>query len=159
VPSSASLFNGTLPSTHPARQIPFKMVKRTRAINLDYIKQQHINVFRIPEELLKVMSRHEEEMPDMVDQVNPSMPAGRMVDSEGNFVPACSKCGIEFGAAEKDKQRAHFRSDWHRYNVKRSLEHSNVPAVSEQQFQDMLEGKVLGKLYMILLRSILIDRL
>jgi hypothetical protein len=87
------------------------------------------------------MSLHEEDMPDMVDQVNsPSLPAGRMVDSEGNVVPACSKCGIEFGSAEKDKQRAHFRSDWHRYNVKRSIEHSNLPAVSEQQFQDMLEG-------------------
>ncbi|KAI9289417.1 hypothetical protein BC943DRAFT_271894 [Umbelopsis sp. AD052] len=62
-----------------------------------------------------------------------------MVDSEGNFVPACSKCGIEFGSTEKDKHRAHFRSDWHRYNVKRSIEHDNIPPVSEKQFQDMLE--------------------
>jgi hypothetical protein len=116
------------------------MVKRTRAINLDYLKQQHINVFRIPEELLKVMSRHEEELPDIAEQLNTSAPPDRTVDSEGNLVPTCSKCGIKFNPSEKDKRRAHFRSDLHRYNVKRSIEHPNLPPVAEQQFQDMLEG-------------------
>lgn len=117
------------------------MVKGNRPIDLEYLRKQHISVFRIPEELLKTMARHEEDVPNIVDQVQDTNPADRMVDSDGNVMPTCLKCGVEFEVAEKDKQRAHFRSDWHRYNVKRSVEHPNLPPVTDQQFQDMLEGK------------------
>ncbi|GAB5587412.1 hypothetical protein Unana1_02312 [Umbelopsis nana] len=115
------------------------MVKGNRPIDLEYLRKQHISVFRIPEELLKTMARHEEDVPNIVDQVQDTNPADRMVDSDRNVMPTCLKCGVEFEVAEKDKQRAHFRSDWHRYNVKRSVEHPNLPPVTDQQFQDMLE--------------------
>lgn len=120
------------------------MVKSLKAVDLNFLKKQHINVFRIPEELLKLMVRHEEEVPGLVEHVEKSNPPDRMVDSDGNLVPTCLKCGIEFDMLEKDKQRVHFRSDWHRYNVKRSVEHPNLPPITDQQFQDMLEGETNG---------------
>ncbi|KAJ2964557.1 hypothetical protein NQZ79_g533 [Umbelopsis isabellina] len=116
------------------------MVKHPRNITLSYLRKQHINVFRVPEELLAIMVRHDDNVPNIVPPVEESPRLiDRSVDSEGNPVLTCSKCGIQFEGSEKERQRSHFRSDWHRYNVKRSLEHPNLPPVTEQQFQDMLE--------------------
>jgi|EP01083_Nonionella_stella_P090860 ribosome maturation protein SDO1 len=42
---------------------------------------------------------------------------------------SCNTCGGSFTPAE---YRAHFKSDWHRYNVK--LKMKNIPPVSEQEF-------------------------
>jgi ribosome maturation protein SDO1 len=44
-------------------------------------------------------------------------------------VKPCNTCG---GAFTPGEYRLHFRSDWHRYNVK--LKMKNVPPVSEQEF-------------------------
>jgi hypothetical protein len=120
------------------------MVKHPRNITLNYLQKQHINVFRIPEELLAIMARHDDNVANMIPSgVESPRLIDRSVDSNGNPVPTCSKCGILFEGIEKERQRSHFRSDWHRYNVKRSLEHPNLPPVTEQQFQDLLEGTIM----------------
>jgi ribosome maturation protein SDO1 len=48
---------------------------------------------------------------------------------QGTDVKPCNTCG---GAFTPGEYRVHFRSDWHRYNVK--LKMKNVPPVSEQEF-------------------------
>lgn len=54
----------------------------------------------------------------------------------------CAACGLGFegrpGFPTLAAQRAHFRSDWHRYNVKRRL--AGLPRVSESEFDSMLDG-------------------
>lgn len=49
-------------------------------------------------------------------------------------------CGVCQGATfvDLDDQRAHFRSDWHRYNVKARL--ANGKTVTEQEFATLVDG-------------------
>jgi len=49
-------------------------------------------------------------------------------------------CSICAGSAFPDlaQQRAHYRSDWHRYNVKAKLAGKKV--VSENEFSNLIEG-------------------
>ncbi|KAG2440909.1 hypothetical protein HXX76_003762 [Chlamydomonas incerta] len=52
----------------------------------------------------------------------------------------CLTCGIGVGCpgfSSPQEQRQHFKTDWHRYNVKRRL--AKQPAVSEEQFEKVLE--------------------
>ena len=49
----------------------------------------------------------------------------------------CLVCDVA-SFANVDSQRAHFRLDWHRFNVKRALRGS--PPVSEEQFDDLDDG-------------------
>ncbi|GFR47196.1 hypothetical protein Agub_g8788 [Astrephomene gubernaculifera] len=52
----------------------------------------------------------------------------------------CLTCGIGIGCPgfeSPQEQRQHFKTDWHRYNVKRRL--AKQPAVSEEQFERILE--------------------
>ncbi|KAG2493331.1 hypothetical protein HYH03_008466 [Edaphochlamys debaryana] len=52
----------------------------------------------------------------------------------------CLTCGIGVtcpGFATPQEQRAHFKTDWHRYNVKQRL--AKRPAVSEEAFEKVLE--------------------
>jgi len=54
---------------------------------------------------------------------------------------SCNVCqGASF--ANVDDQRNHFRSDWHRYNVKLRL--NGKDAVVESQFTQLVEGMVLA---------------
>lgn len=56
---------------------------------------------------------------------------------------ACAICqGIVF--LDVDEQRTHFRSDWHRYNVKTKL--SGAQPTSEAAFLNLLEGTLLDVL-------------
>jgi ribosome maturation protein SDO1 len=47
-----------------------------------------------------------------------------------NKTKSCNTCGGSFTDTE---YRAHFRSDWHRYNLKLKLQ--SVPAISQEEFQ------------------------
>jgi hypothetical protein len=50
-------------------------------------------------------------------------------------------CSICAGAAFHDlaQQRAHYRSDWHRYNIKAKL--SGKKVVAEGEFSNLVEGE------------------
>lgn len=56
----------------------------------------------------------------------------------------CQVCGIgvvsgERGFVDVHEQRAHFKLDWHRYNVHRSLKQR--PAVTREQFEQTVENE------------------
>ncbi|KAI8590113.1 hypothetical protein BDZ88DRAFT_415590 [Geranomyces variabilis] len=48
---------------------------------------------------------------------------------------ACGACAIKFAAAAE--MRAHFKTDWHRYNLKRKL--ADKPPVSEDHFDELVD--------------------
>ena len=55
--------------------------------------------------------------------------------------PGSRTCNICLGATfvDVEDQRAHFRSDWHRYNVKMRMGGGN--AVSEAHFSQLVDGE------------------
>lgn len=60
-------------------------------------------------------------------------------DAVGTSSTGCTLC---LGAAFKDvsEQRAHFRSDWHRYSVKLRLRDAKSQPVSEASFAALMDG-------------------
>ena len=55
----------------------------------------------------------------------------------------CHVCGIGVGGnterfADVEEQREHFKTDWHRYNVHRSVQQK--PPVTRKQFEHLLEA-------------------
>lgn len=56
--------------------------------------------------------------------------------------PGAASCNLCPGTALNDvqEQRAHFRSDWHRYNVKLRLQNPTATAVTETQFASLVDG-------------------
>ncbi|EKM81942.1 hypothetical protein AGABI1DRAFT_118975 [Agaricus bisporus var. burnettii JB137-S8] len=62
---------------------------------------------------------------------------GTLVSSANTGARACNIClGVTF--SDVDEQRSHFRSDWHRYNVKTRL--SGGQSVSEDRFGQLVEA-------------------
>ena len=68
-------------------------------------------------------------------------PAGT---SAGEASRTCIACGVGVGGisgfASAEEQRAHYRTDWHRYNVKRRAAGQKA-AVSEADFSALVEGE------------------
>ncbi|KAI9349435.1 hypothetical protein DFJ73DRAFT_833548 [Zopfochytrium polystomum] len=62
---------------------------------------------------------------------------GLVVDpSAASPSPSCSTCGHpQFDTTES--QRAHFRTDWHRYNLKRKL--AGLAPVAEERFEELVD--------------------
>lgn len=58
------------------------------------------------------------------------------VPSSGLYT--CLACQVAFESAEG--QRIHYRSDWHRYNLKRKV--ADLPPVSLEQFQQKQKGSI-----------------
>jgi hypothetical protein len=69
--------------------------------------------------------------------------ANAAVAAAADGATTCLTCGIGGGAApgfaSPAEQRAHFKTDWHRYNVNRRL--AGLAAVTEQQFVALLENE------------------
>ena len=57
-----------------------------------------------------------------------------MSDISGNIF-TCVSCEVGFN--NSDEQRAHYKSDWHRYNLKRKV--ADLPAVSAQDFNERVK--------------------
>ncbi|CAG8587251.1 8732_t:CDS:10 [Diversispora eburnea] len=66
------------------------------------------------------------------------------------FRPTCLACG-NLSFADVEQQRAHYKLDWHRFNVKRravglSLGSTNHVPVSEQEFEELMGGESLSSI-------------
>lgn len=109
-----------------------------------YMNAGPLYAFSLPQELLQIIQLRspfgtasdvapENEATDL-DAEDPDNKAAER--SDGSAL-RCSLCGIARFESISD-QRAHFSSDWHRYNIKRSL--SDKPAVKEEEWDSLLEG-------------------
>ncbi|GJE91150.1 Archaeo-eukaryotic release factor domain-containing protein [Phanerochaete sordida] len=104
-------------------------------------RYEQYHVFSIPQPLLDTLvPRSIGNLPAAAPPVleEPSRPSS---PSPAPLAPAGARaCNICLGAtfADVDEQRTHFRSDWHRYNVKMRVSGGN--AVSEVQFAQLADG-------------------
>ena len=60
-----------------------------------------------------------------------------MMNQSTSGVNYCSNCQIRL---EEEETKEHYKSDFHRYNIKRRL--ANLPPMSETAFQDKKEKVV-----------------
>ncbi|KAF8075073.1 hypothetical protein FPV67DRAFT_1475904 [Lyophyllum atratum] len=100
---------------------------------MSHLSQYH--VYSLPAELLETLTPR--------NRVNTSQPSSRPSSPEPIVATSSSgprTCNICLGATfiALDEQRAHFRSDWHRYNVKARLAGGN--AVTESTFSHLIEA-------------------
>ncbi|KAF7370850.1 bVLRF1 domain-containing protein [Mycena sanguinolenta] len=94
----------------------------------------HFHIYSLPIELLDTFTPR-----NLVSNVprprSPSPPPVASASTVGSR--ACNVCnGVAF--ADVEEQRAHFRSDWHRYNVKTRL--NGGQSVSELEFSKLVDG-------------------
>ncbi|KIP08812.1 hypothetical protein PHLGIDRAFT_103819 [Phlebiopsis gigantea 11061_1 CR5-6] len=104
-------------------------------------RYEHYHVFAIPQALLDTLVPRSivNQVTPAVDELSlstsPVLPPAPALSASG--ARACNIClGAAF--ADVDEQRTHFRSDWHRYNVKMRMGGDN--AVAEVQFSQLVDG-------------------
>lgn len=97
-----------------------------------------MNIFRLPTDLLEnIVIRTLVAAPEPARPArSPSPPT---VVSLGSKIIACTVC-VNASFADVEDQRSHYRSDWHRYNVKAKV--SNKPLLTEAQFQAAVSSKI-----------------
>jgi hypothetical protein len=108
-------------------------------------RYEQYHVFSIPQHLLdnlvprNIGNQHATVPNESSRPATPSLPSAATSATSG--ARACNIClGVAFAGV--DEQRAHFRSDWHRYNVK--IRMSGGIAVSETQFTQLVDGMQFG---------------
>jgi hypothetical protein len=91
------------------------------------------HVFSLPSNLLSNLTPQ-----GHVGQTTPQAPSpAPALPSLASNARACNIC-LAAGFGDVDEQRAHFRSDWHRYNVKMRL-NGGTP-VTESAFNGLIDG-------------------
>lgn len=120
-------------------------------------QQQDINVFDIPKELLDQLepvekdteavwglaAENEEQQDDNVNAralERLQIQEERLVNQENELT--CNTCAITF--QDREEQRQHFSTDWHRYNIKRKVV-LDVKPVTLLEFEAILTGKLSSK--------------
>ncbi|THH12064.1 hypothetical protein EW145_g250 [Phellinidium pouzarii] len=96
----------------------------------------NFHIFSLPLELLDTLTpRNLLAQPDRTLTPEPVKPAETV-----QVLSGARSCNVCLGAVftDVDDQRAHFRSDWHRYNVKARL--GNAKVVSEAEFAILIEA-------------------
>lgn len=99
-----------------------------------------INVYALPKELLDnlIVRSIQAEAPEEED----AQPSSRSKTDAASSGPAgslrCQACP-DIGFETVEDQRAHFKSDWHRYNVKARM---TGRAVSAEEWEGMVEGQL-----------------
>ncbi|KAF8519679.1 hypothetical protein JB92DRAFT_2897532 [Gautieria morchelliformis] len=91
-------------------------------------------VFSLPPDLLATL------VPRTLIEPTLRIPSPPPTSRPSALTTGSKSCSICLGAsfADVDDQRAHFHSDWHRYNVKLRLRGADV--VTESQFASLVEG-------------------
>jgi hypothetical protein len=97
-----------------------------------------MNIFHLPPDLLEnIVTR------SLVAAAEPAQPARSPAPPAvvlfGSKSLACTVC-VNASFTDVDDQRSHYRSDWHRYNVKAKV--SRKPLLTESQFQAAVSSKI-----------------
>lgn len=106
--------------------------------NFSHPKMQSYNIYSLPHELLASLTpRHlwNETIQDSAQ--SPPIDSLQSLPATNTGPRACNIClGISF--TDVEEQRTHYRSDWHRYNVKTRINGGN--SVTEAQFGQLVDG-------------------
>lgn len=118
-------------------------------LDIDKLKQRPISVFHIPLELLNDLrptDYNASETPSSVDLTANKLERLELEQAtkeqeDGSLT--CRTCNITFPPTDRQEHRAHFATDWHRYNIKRKLTLGLEP-VNATDFENMLAGTFVG---------------
>lgn len=93
-----------------------------------------LHIYSLPPELIDTLKPL-----NLLSGINETGPKEEEKPETSQVTQGARSCNICLGAVFTDveDQRSHFRSDWHRYNVKARLEKGKV--VSEQDFAILVE--------------------
>ncbi|CAE6441154.1 unnamed protein product [Rhizoctonia solani] len=101
--------------------------------------KEPIHVFSIPTQLLESLSLRESSLvANLPPTATPTRPTTPPQPASPGSTPSCTVC-LGANLSDVKEQRAHFRSDWHRYNVKMRLQEASHQPVSEEQFTKLVE--------------------
>ena len=109
-------------------------------VEIPMAPQERYHVFSLPPTLLDTLIPRTivGNQPAQVDATRAPSPPPSTAPAQNGAARACNIClGAVF--PDVDEQRAHFRSDWHRYNVKMRVAGSNP--VTEVQFTQLVDGE------------------
>lgn len=114
-------------------------------LDLKQLKQRPISVFHIPLELLNDLrptDYNASETPSSIELTTNKLEQLELEQStkeqeDGSLT--CRTCNITFPPTDRQEHRAHFATDWHRYNIKRKLTLGLEP-VNATDFENMLAG-------------------
>lgn len=102
---------------------------------------EQYHVFSIPQTLLDTLVPRNiaSQSTALNEQSRPTSPAPPTTTAA--YTSGARACNICMGTVfvDVDEQRIHFRSDWHRYNVKMRMGGGNV--VTEAQFSQLVDGE------------------
>ena len=100
------------------------------------MQASHYHIFSLPLELLDTLAPR-----NLINRA-PSRSSTPELPATFNTGPrACNICqGVSF--LDVDQQRAHFRTDWHRYNIKTRL--NGGKPVSEPAFAQLVDGTLVS---------------
>lgn len=103
------------------------------------MQSSHYHVYSLPVELLDTLTPR-----NLVNQPPGPTPISEPSEQTPATTTGARACNICLAATflDVDEQRAHFRSDWHRYNVKTRLNGGNP--VSEVAFGELVDGVYLS---------------
>lgn len=98
--------------------------------------ESQLHLYALPQHLLNLLALRTTISSEPQASNDPALQAVQPTP----LVPGRRTCGVCQGATFKDLegQRDHYRSDWHRYNVKMRL--ANGRTVSEGDFAQLIEG-------------------
>lgn len=91
-----------------------------------------MHVYSLPPELLQTLT--------LRNLINEPVHETKPITQTSTTTTGSKTCAACLGVAftDVDEQRAHFRSDWHRYNVKTKL--NGGESVAEQDFGKMVDS-------------------
>lgn len=100
-----------------------------------------LNIYNLPSELLanlsvRTIAELDEPSPEAGPSKSKSPPTPTNVAPAGSL--SCQSCPQTIFESVEE-QRAHFKSDWHRYNAKARIEGKVV--VNAEQWDNMVEGQ------------------
>lgn len=109
---------------------------------------QSYNVYSLPKHLLDTLSPRTliSHPSNALLPPKPQFEKPQEIHSHANGARSCTICPAAT-FLDVEEQRAHFRSDWHRYNVKLRLSSPTAVAVNEEEFSklvDALDGSISG---------------
>ena len=100
--------------------------------------REPVHIFSVPKNIVNTISVRAGPQGAPTDSADADPPDVEPADPGSSL--SCALClGVTF--ANLNEQRNHFRSDWHRYNVKTRLHDASSKSVSEAVFADLVEGE------------------
>ena len=97
-----------------------------------------MNIFQLPPDLLENIIKRTllSEVPSQPQDRSPARTVPQLLPKSTGV--GCAVC-VNAVFTNVEDQRAHYKSDWHRYNVKAKL--LSKPLLSESQFETAVAGK------------------